>query len=280
MIKTDLNLNQEKLKIMTQPKSLDFDEIEDKSMSILWIYLWVAFTVVSVALVLLGIVPNSLMYFIFVLLTFVLGFPLLYKSMARDAQYKAQIFALAREGRHREAGLKCIEWLEKKPKEYAALNNLACAYENLGDLENLKKLCEKAMKDHPNKVVHLYSLMEAHVNVKQFEEALDVYHQIKSIDPNDLYSDLCRASIHAMEGDNESALMLLERIFFATYGRKRVIKYQIGPKYYAKACYDLARAYLRVGRIEDAMQICKLHPHVSSYNKEYGRKLKRLGENY
>ena len=69
-----------------------------------------------------------------------------------------------------------------------------------------------------------------------------------------------------------------ERIFFATYGRDRVIKHQIGPKYYAKACYDLARAYFRVGRVEDAMQICKLHPHVSSYNKEYGRKLKRLGE--
>lgn len=101
--------------------------------------------------------------------------------------------------------------LAQLPDDAAVYNNKALVYKRLGDYETEERLYRTALALEPLDVTAMNNLGVNLAHQKRFDEALAVMDQLQVLDPDDPYSDLHRAKIHAEMGNDEEAYRYLEK---------------------------------------------------------------------
>jgi regulator of sirC expression with transglutaminase-like and TPR domain len=97
------------------------------------------------------------------------------------------------------------------PEASAGYNNKALIYKRLGQYKKEEGLYRVALALTPDDETALNNLAVCLAHQGRFNEALTVMRHLETIDPDDPYADLHRSKIHAEMGEDERALVYLER---------------------------------------------------------------------
>lgn len=102
-------------------------------------------------------------------------------------------------------------YVQLNPDDHAGYNNMALVYKRLGQYEREEQLYEIALAMAPDDRTALNNLAVTLGHQHRFEEAHAVLDKLEIIDPGEPYAYLHRAKVYAEQGNDEQALVYLEK---------------------------------------------------------------------
>ncbi|MFK7928176.1 MAG: tetratricopeptide repeat protein [Myxococcota bacterium] len=103
------------------------------------------------------------------------------------------------------------KYIQTNPDDPAGYNNKALVFKRRGDYETEEHLYRVALTLHSDDYTALNNLAVNLGHQHRFDEALAILDQLKTLDPDEPYTDLHRSKVYAEMGKDDEALNYLEK---------------------------------------------------------------------